>query len=207
MKFKSNTVILLITALSLGGIVYWSQRDTPQQEAVSANAQSIFAFQENQVQAFTVTTKQQTLSVARATSGKRDTQAKAKKRPQAWLIKTPIQAPASDASVAYLLNLLATGKSERTLMVPISQQREFGLDQPWATVKVRLNNQEVHQLILGKPDFNHSFLYAQADPPAKKTQTLKVLLVPTAFESAVNRPLSEWQISGKSAATLPPDPD
>jgi len=110
-----------------------------------------------------------------------------------WLMKAPSQTPASDASVSYLMNLLAKGKSDRAIQVPVAQLQEYGLDQPQATIEVTLKNQTTHQLILGKPDFNRNFLYAQADPAVKSARDVSVLLVSTDFENAVNR-----QRSGKA---------
>jgi hypothetical protein len=109
--------------------------------------------------------------------------------------------PASDASVTFLLNLLTTGKSDRTLVMtdPGKQRQEYGLEQPVATVEVKLNNQQSHRLILGKPDFNGTFLYAQADPPADQSEAIEVLLVSPDFQNAVNRPLSEWKSSEKDS--------
>lgn len=199
MKFKSSTLILLVLALGMGGAVYfWERQGTRSQLGEPAAAQSIFGFKEDQVQALTIKTQQQTLSFIRAGEPQE------KGNQNKWLMKAPTQGPASEASVAYLLNLLVTAKSDRTLTALSSQRREFGLDQPLAIVEVKLNNQETHQLALGGPDFNHSVLYAQADPPAKTAQDLKVVLVPTAFENAVNRPLSEWR---SNADTAPLDPD
>ena len=189
MKFKLSTLILLFVALGLGGFVYFFEiRAAPQREEAQAEKQKLFDFTEDQVQAFTVQTKQQTLSFQRSDN-------------RAWQMQAPTQTPANDASVAYLLNLLATGtsvpvgspKENRTLTAPATQRIEFGLDQPLATVDVKLNNNEVHRLVLGKPNFNRSFLYAQADPPRDPGQDLKVLLVSMDFENAVNRPLLEWQ--------------
>lgn len=192
MKFKLSTLILVGIALALGGGVYfWERQGGPTQSEKTA-AQPIFTFQEDQVQAFTIKTRQQTLSFVR-TGDKAKT---------AWLMKAPTQATASDASVAYLLNLLATARSDRSLTVPASQRRDFGLAQPLATVDVKLNNQEMHQLVLGHPNFNQSSLYAQVDPPAT-SESLKVLLVPTAFEDAVNRPLAEWKSNGRRPSTDP----
>lgn len=180
MKFKSSTLILLFVALSLGGFVYFFEvRGVPQREAAQAENQQLFAFTEDQVQAFTVRTKQQVLFFQRSNN-------------RTWQMQSPTQTPANDASVAYLLNLLATGTSERPLAASANQRGEFGLDQPLAIVDVKLNNNQTHQLVLGKPNFNRSFLYAQADPPGA-SQDLQVLLVSTDFENAVNRPLSEWQ--------------
>ena len=103
--------------------------------------------------------------------------------------------------MTFLLNLLTTGKSDRTLVMtdPAKQRQEYGLDEPVATVEVKLNNQQSHRLILGKPDFNGTFLYAQADPPADQSEAIEVLLVSPDFENAVNRPLSEWKSSQKDS--------
>jgi hypothetical protein len=107
-------------------------------------------------------------------------------------MKKPEDVPASDAAVAFLLNLVAEGKSDRSFPIQRNQLQEYGLDKPSATVKVQLKNQQIHWLMLGKADFNRSFLYAQANP-STQTPPLKVLLVPIDFEYAVNRPMSEWQ--------------
>ena len=103
--------------------------------------------------------------------------------------------PASDASVAYLLNLVTSAKFDRkiTMTEPQKQRQEYGLDVPLATVEVRLKNQQSHRLVLGKPDFNKSFLYAQVDPPADVSKALDVVLVPADFQNAVDRPVSEWK--------------
>jgi len=58
-------------------------------------------------------------------------------------MKAPSQTPASDASVSYLMNLLAKGKSDR-IQVPVAQLQEYGLDQPQATIEVTL---KIKQLI------------------------------------------------------------
>lgn len=184
MKLKFSTLILLFIALGLGGFVYFFEvRGAPQREAAQAENQQLFDFTEDQVQAFTVKTRQQVLFFQRSNN-------------RTWQMQSPIQAPANDASVAYLLNLLATGTSDRTLTASASQRSEFGLDQPLAIIDVKLNNNQTHQLVLGKANFNRSFLYAQADP-SRASQELQVLLVSTNFENAVNRPLSEWQSQDK----------
>lgn len=188
MKFKLSTLILLLVALSLGGVVYFFEvRGAPQREAAQAEKQQLFTFTEDQVQAFTVKTRQQTLSFQRSSQ-------------RTWQMQTPTQTPANDASVAYLLNLLATGTSDRTLTVPVNRQGEFGFDQPLATVDLKLNNNQTHRLILGKPNFNRNFLYAQADPPGTPNQDLNVLLVSMNFENAVTRPLPDWQSQDKRPA-------
>ena len=189
MKLKRTTWILILLALSLGSFVYFYEiKGAPQREAAQAKQKEIFSFEKDQIQALTVKSQEQTLTFERVTQEAVD-----KPSISQWQMKAPSDAPASDPSVSYLLDLLVDGKSDRTLSIFANQLQEYGLDKPQATVEVRLNNQQTHQIILGKPNFNSSFLYAQVDPPAQTPQQLEVLLVPIDFEYGVKRPLSEWK--------------
>ena len=190
MKLQRTTLILLASALCLGGFVYISEiQRTHQQEAAKTIKQPIFSFKEDQIQSLTIYINEETLEFERVTG----------KEP-GWRMKTPKDTPASDASVSFLLNLLVEGKSDRSFPIQTQQLPEYGFDKPLAIVKVQLKNQQTHQLILGKPDFNRSFLYAQVDPPPQTPQPLKVLLVPIDFEYAVKRPMSEWQSKEENPA-------
>ncbi|MBW4634581.1 MAG: DUF4340 domain-containing protein [Iphinoe sp. HA4291-MV1] len=183
MKLQRTTLILILLALGLVGFVYFHEiKGAPQREEIKQK-QQIFSFKEDDIQSLTVKTQNLTLNLER--SDKSD-------EPK-WLMKSPEVAPASNAIVGYLINLLVEGKSKRIISISANQLAEFGLDQPQATIDVKLKNQKTHQLILGKPDFNRRFLYAQADPPAKPGENTVVLLVSTDFENAVNRELSEWK--------------
>ena len=185
MKLQRTTLILLLLALGLGGFVYFyeTQGATQRLSVAKAKKQQIFSFDADQVQSFTVKTKEETLEFERENQSGRPI----------WRMKAPSNTLASDASVSYLMNLLVKGQSDRDLSVPASQRSSFGLEQPQATIEVKLKNQKTHHLILGKSDFNRKFLYAQADPPAQPTENVNVLLVSTDFENAVNRSLSEWK--------------
>ena len=194
MKLQRTTLILILLALGLGGFVYFYEvRGAPTRQEAKAAQQQIFSFEEEQVQSFTVKTKEQTILFERGSQGIK------------WLIEAPSKTPASDAAVSYLMNLVVKGQSDRAIQVPVAQLQEYGLEQPQATIEVKLKNQTTHQLILGKPDFNRNFLYAQADPAVKSTGNVSVLLVPTDFENAVNRPLSEWkgEDTSKSKGSVP----
>ncbi|MFB2936209.1 hypothetical protein ACE1B6_13230 [Aerosakkonemataceae cyanobacterium BLCC-F154] len=105
-------------------------------------------------------------------------------------LKLLTETPANEAYVAFLLNELATGKGDRIIADP---RIEDGLDKPLATVEISLNNGKKHQLILGNLNYNNTALYALSDPPTQLTKPLDILLVPINFQSAVNRPLSEWK--------------
>lgn len=105
-------------------------------------------------------------------------------------VKLLTEMPANEAHIAFLLNELATGKSDRIIADP---RIEDGIDKPLAIVDITLNNGKKHQLILGNLNYNNTALYAVADPPTQLTKPLDILLVPIDFQNAVNRPLSEWK--------------
>jgi hypothetical protein len=197
MKLQRTTLVLLVTAFLLGGVVYLSEISGRQnQEATKTTKQPIFAFKEDDIQSVTIDLGKEVLDFERISG-----------QLTHWQMKQPKDAPASDAAVAFLLDLLAEGKSDHSFLIQANQLKEFGLDKPMATVRVKLKNQQIHRLVLGKPDFNRSFLYAQADPATTQIpQALKVLLVPIDFEYAVNRPMSEWQTQPKPLESPKPSP-
>lgn len=187
MAIPKTTLILVLLALGLGGFVYFHEiRGKTQQEEVKAKQQQVFTFAEDDVQSLMVKTKTYTLMLERNPQGS---------NPK-WLLKSPVSGPANDAIVSYLMDLLV-GKSDRgklrTLSIPANQLAEFGLAQPNATIDIKLKNQQTHQLILGKSDFNNRSVYAQADSATEPNGNINVLLVSTDFVNAVNRELSEWQ--------------
>lgn len=186
MKIKPSTLALVLVALGLGGIVLLvQQQPAPKsseagEQVISEEEKPIFEFKEADIQAFTLQTQLRTLKFERDKDGK-------------WQMLEPEKITASDPSVAFLLDLVTTGKTQRTITAPVSDREQFGLHQPLATIDLTLKDQKTHKLVLGEYDFNRSFLYAQADPPAEATDQLNVLLVSPNFENAVNRPLDEWK--------------
>ncbi len=115
--------------------------------------------------------------------------------PQATPIAPPpetnlTKVPANEAYVVFLLDQMVKGKGDR---VTVDPRVDYGLNQPQATIDVKLNNGKTHQLILGKPNFNNTSVYAIADPTVQANQSPQVLVISNNFENAVNRPLSEWK--------------
>ncbi len=208
MKLKRTPLILLAIAalFGLGVYIHESQQASQQQESQN-QGQPLFTFKEQDVQSFTLKTPQQTLAFTRSAASPVPQKPSPTPSPTStadvpvWQMTSPKTTLASNASVAYLLNLLATAKREKTLTVPTAKQAEFGFDNPLAIVDVTLKDQKTHRLILGNADFNRSYLYAQADPPEKPQQDLSVSLVSMDFENAVKRPLSEWE--GQPASPSP----
>lgn len=201
MKLQRTPLILLLAALILGGgVLTYETQISPKQEEAKENTNKLFSFREEDVQSLSLKTRQQTLSFEKKSATELTTKPKESKpsSPEiadafVWKMVAPTTATANDAYVSYLLNLMATGRREQSMTAPAAQRAEFGFDQPMAIAEVKLKNQQTHSLVLGKQNFDGSALYAQIDPPTDPNQDLSVVLVPTDFENAINRPLSEWQ--------------
>ncbi|BAZ14969.1 hypothetical protein NIES4071_68390 [Calothrix sp. NIES-4071] len=182
MKLQRTTLVLMLLALGLGGFVYFYEiRGATQRESISDKKQ-IFNFAADDIQSLTIKRGSDNIVLERSSSPD----------PPKWLLKAPVEAPASDASVSYLTDLLVKGEINRAISSQPNQLNQFGLDQPQATIDIKLKNQKTHRLILGKPDFNNSFLYARTDLNTN-SNSIQVLLVSKDFQNAVNRDISEWQ--------------
>ncbi|XHX78215.1 MAG: DUF4340 domain-containing protein [Stenomitos frigidus ULC029] len=226
MKVQKTPLVLVAIALSLGAFVYFYEvQGKPQREAAQAQTEQLFAFKEEDVRSLTLTTPTQTLAFAKtpaaqlSSAPKVDASPKAASAPKTdqkataptgetlvWTMTQPDRAAANDASIAYLLNLLTTDKRQQTLTVPAAKLAEFGLNQPIAIAEVKLANQTSHRLLLGKPNFNRSGLYAQVDPPAQADGDRSVVLVSTDFENAVQRSLAEWKATPTEQPAKPKTP-
>jgi len=195
MKLPRSTLILIFIALGLGGFVYFHDIQGATQQAEKQDQKPpVFSFTADDVQSLTVQIKKYTLNLER---NHRSDQTK-------WLITAPISEPANDAIVSYLMDALIKGKIERTLSIAPNQLGEFGLDKPQGTINIKLKNQQTHELIVGQYDFDHNYVYAQADPDAKQKGNVNVLLVSTDFANAINRDLSEWrQFNDNKQTPLP----
>lgn len=196
MKLQSKTLILVLVAAVMAGGVYFYQRQSGNSAAEQSEAKPLFRFKEADVQGLTVKTPQQRVVFERSPT----------KFPRAWQFKSPKTGPANEAAIAYLLNLLATESSDRSLTVPVAQQKEFGLQPPKISIEVKLANQQTHRLILGNPTFDQAKLYAATDPPASAQPNTQVQIVSLDFANAVNRPLAEWQAPKELPKNSPAPP-
>lgn len=185
MKLQPMTIALLLTAAILGGVVYLTQERSASQSETTDTTETtktkLFAFEEKQIQSISLNRSGEVLKFEKDRKG-------------VWQMQTPEKAIANESSVVYLLNLLATTKSDRSFPATANQKQAYGLDQPRAQIDMQLDNQKTHQLLVGDFDFNRSFLYAQVDPnPTAAEQT--ILLISPDFENAINRPLTDWKQS------------
>ena len=192
MKLKPSTLFFLLTALLLGGVVLIAQSQAPSsQQAQQTEPQNLVAFQEKQVKALTLQTQLRSLKFERDKDGK-------------WQMLEPDRISASDSSIAFLLNQIVTGKSQRSFTAKVSDRETYSFQQPLATIEVTLDNQETHKLVLGGYDFNRSNIYALLDPVADPKADLEVLLVSPNFENAVSRPLADWKAAPAPKASPSP---
>ncbi len=196
MKLKLKTLVLLVVALlSVGGLYLWDKNRAPATDSKldKPTGTALFTINESDITQIEIQAQNGNVTLSR--------------RPKGWQILTPKPGPADEATVAFLLNLLATGRSERALSAESSQLQQFGLDKPATTVILKLKDNKTHQLRLGTQNFDQSSIYASIDTPASSSK-VSVALLPTNFLNATNRPLADWQAKpkGSAASTATPNP-
>jgi Domain of unknown function (DUF4340) len=195
MKLKLKTILLLVIALlSVGGLYFWDKNHAPKAKSDldKPTGTPLFTLKETDIIQISIQAQNGSVTLARQAKG--------------WQILAPKPGPADEATVSFLLNLLATGQSERSRSADSSQLQQFGLDRPTTTVTLQLKDNKTHQLRLGTQNFNQSSIYASVDAPASSAKT-SIALVPTNFLNATNRPLSDWQAKPKGAAPNPSNPN
>lgn len=180
MRLQRTTWILVVIALALGGFVYIYEIQGKEQRETTEARKQIFDFEEEDIQGLTIVQPEQTLRFERTDSD------------LPWQMKQPKDIPASDAAVSFLLNLLVEGESDRTFTIAPEQKSEYGLEKPFAEIEVELKDSR-RELILGNPNFDNKFVYAQVDSSSQADEDLAVILVPIDFQYAVERELEEWQ--------------
>lgn len=187
MRLKKSTWLLLFLAFSLGGWVYFYEIKRPAKlNQIKAQQQQIFDFTEDEVQKITITKPANILKFVRTENSN-----------QLWQMKQPQDAPASNASITFLLDLVTKGKSDRSFSIPISDLSKYGLNQSATKITIELKNQESHNIILGNANLSDRLVYAQVNYSANSLETtLKettVILVPKNWHYAVDHNLSEWK--------------
>jgi len=191
MQLKRQNILLILTALILGGAVLLTR--SPNDDTSNTATTDLFAFEERDIQALDLDTPTRNYAFEKDENG-------------IWRITEPEEAIANEATVAFLANLLAVSESTQTLPTAPDNLAPYGLDRPFATIDITLEDGSTHQLVLGTFNFDQSRLYAQVDPAeaTEDTEAIDVLLVPADFETAINRPLEDW-LPEEEAATETPE--
>lgn len=201
MKLQRSTIILVATALVLGGAVLFTQarqanpnRSTTGQS--NAAATPVFEFEEADVVGLSIETQNQTVSFERNEAG-------------FWQMTQPQQQPAEEAAIAFLLSRLTTDGLVQRTTIDASNPAEFGFDDPFATVDLTLADDTTHQLVLGAADFSGRNYYALLDPEtlplSETTGDVDAAIVTENIRNGVDRPLEEWQAAIDEAPTAEDD--
>lgn len=185
MKFKKNTVILILTALILSGFVYFQEMNgNIKKRQANSKEEPIFLLAEDNVQSLIINNNNYVIILER----------NQKYEKPKWLITAPEKALANDAIVTYLTDLLFNSKSFRKLSVKINTIKEFGLEPPQSRITIKLKNKKYHTLALGNYTYHKKYVYAQIKSSIdKKNSYVEVLLVSKDFANAINRQFSEWK--------------
>lgn len=192
MKIKKTTLILILTALALGGFVYFYEiRGKQQQAEVQEKQKQVFDFESEQIQSITIKTESETLTLTK------DEKAES----TGWKISSPVAKEADLPTVEFLLDQITELKSDRVITTSVSQLSEYGLDKPEITLEVKLKSDQTRRLFLGKPDFNGSFIYSQLEPEGEPPEDVSVLLLSVNFKNVLTKPVSEWEKQEKPEAS------
>lgn len=206
---KRGTVLLLVGAIALGGgvLLIESQRGESQvsddsDSASQGEGEQLFPFAEEEVERLTIERPEGKIAFSKSADG-------------TWQMTAPTAAPAEGGAIAFLLTQL-TSPSAHTLSVDPSTLADFGLADPSVTVKLTANGAP-YELRLGNADFTGSQRYVETlDTPAQGAEqnnsteaeqaaAVKIHVVSSNFNSAVNRPTPEWLAPDDAAANSPTD--
>ncbi|MEL7035459.1 MAG: DUF4340 domain-containing protein [Cyanobacteria bacterium J06592_8] len=202
MKLQRSTLILMSIALGLAGYVYISNiQRTTQQQIIQEAEKQIFSFSRDDVKSVTVTTPEQTITAERIPENEDPEQSP-------WKLTQPVQTPANQATVDFLLNQLVVDQSIpedpsiglRRLTISEEELSKYGLDSPENIVEVTLNNDQTYKLSLGGKDFSGRSVYGQTQTPETEAE-FSILVIPEGIISAVERPLEEWKLPEEEPET------
>ncbi|MGD1705116.1 DUF4340 domain-containing protein [Dapis sp. BLCC M229] len=189
MKIKRTTLILMLTALALGGFVYlYEIRGKQQQAEIQEQQKQVFDFELEQIQTITIKQESETLTL------KIDEEAEEK----TWNITAPVEKKADLQTVEFLLAELTNLKSDRSITTSVSQLSEYGLEKPEITVEIQLKDGKTSRLFLGQPDFDGNFIYSQLEPEEEPPEEVSVLLLSVNFKNVLTKPVSEWEKQEKT---------
>ncbi|MCW6035496.1 DUF4340 domain-containing protein [Spirulina subsalsa FACHB-351] len=186
MKLQRTTWGLLMAALVLGGGVYFYEMIVRSyQTEVVARQRKVIDLKEQDIQEITIEKEGRTLQFERVEAETYN-----------WRMVKPQEEIANDAAIAFLTNLLVEKERDRMFLIAAEEKDTYGLEEPFATLTLKVAGED-HTLILGRPNFDQKWVYAQINPPSETPEELEVTLIPIEFRYAVERDLNEWRRSSR----------
>ncbi len=189
MKLQRTTWILAGLALALGSAVYFGDiRGRQWREAAQTRQQQIVRVAADEIAAIAIERDDDAFIFERNAAADPSTGT------PAWEMVEPLQGPASDPALSFLVNQLVDGQQQQVFRINRSEREEYGLAEPTATLTVTVADRAApHQILLGRPNFEDKLVYALIDPDsAADAGQLEVALVPIELQYAVERELNEW---------------
>ena len=199
MKLKKSTWFLVFLATILGGWVYFYEvKLAAQRKVIEQQAQKIFNFDAKNIQKITISHSNSTLARSQnpAETALSPTFLELVKNPNqssSWLMKQPETFAVNQGVISFLLNLIEQGTTERKILITQEQLSQYGLDQPIVSITIQLNNQQIHEILLGKETINPDVIYAQINPTVVNSNKTEVVLVSKNWHYAVFREIEEWK--------------
>ena len=154
---KNTTLIALLVAVILGGLVYYFEVKHPRADKPSADSASAstpaFAIKSTDVASFTVSYP----------SGANKPEMQVEKKGDSWEIEKPLQTPADTPAVQAVLDSLVYAQITQTEPSTPDRLKVYGLDPPAASLEFHLQNGQKHTIDLGDKDFTGGSVYAILD--------------------------------------------
>lgn len=159
---------------------------TSSTDSLQGDGELLFPFTEDEVDTLEVQRSEDSLVFEKLDDGN-------------WEMVEPEVALAENGAIAFLLSQI-TNSSAHTLNIGASDLRDFGLQNPDATVTLTANG-TTYKLTVGDDDFTGDKLYVKADPPAQapeESEQIKIHVVSGGMRNAVNRPTQDWLMADES---------
>jgi len=155
---KNTTLIALLAAVILGGLVYYFEVKHPRTEAPSAGditstSMPAFSLKSSDVASFTVSYP----------PGANKPMLRVDKKGDSWEIEQPLQTPADSAAVQSVLDSFVYAQITQTEPSTPDRLKVYGLDPSKASIEIRLQNGQKHMIELGEKDFTGGSVYAIVD--------------------------------------------
>ena len=175
---QKTTLFLVLLALGLGGYVYFNEIHSPPPEETETTAEeTLLTFDHNEVQQITLDREEETLTLIRSNEG--------------WEMIEPEEAVAEESAIVFLLDLLTSETSSETFTVENPQLEAYQLSEPLVSIKIQLEDETEHTMMLGTTTFNEEEVYAQINPKEEEMQEVKI--IPINLKEAAERPLEDWK--------------
>jgi Domain of unknown function (DUF4340) len=187
MKINRTTIFLVMVALALTGFVFFQEIKNqgfdinPKTEKPEEKVK-IFPFDTNDIKTIIIQVNKDKISFEKTENNNKS-----------WQMTQPQKITASDAAMSFLINLFSQAENKVEISLTEDKRQEFGLDISQHQIWLTLNNGEEYHIILGKPNFDDTQIYAQVKFPQSINSTQNIFLVSKSFQYAIERDFDEWK--------------